>query len=812
MTLVPAFFLFSFAAQAPTDMPWQGIGFVENRGQWPEEVRFHARSGMVQATLVRDGLVLAGPLEGAAEGEGVAVKLLFGSDPVSFGGLGELPTLHHFLNRDEPVTHVPAFEAAVLVGVAPGVDVAVRPDGALFAYDLLVAPGADLQGVVLTLEGARGATLAADGSMVLDTPLGMLVQRMGDCWQVEAGSQTREMLTGRFVRLEAGDGKVRYGVDVLGRDPSRALVVDPTLMFATYLGGPASEQLRDMAVAPNGAVFLLSQWGAGMFTTPGVFQPEYLTGTSSDAWVGKLAPSGGQLEWATYLGGSASDQPAKLAMSTSGQVVVVGKTWSPNFPLTPGAYMSSLVNDKSDAFVTRLAGDGSHLLASTLFGGNGQDSPSAVALFPNGDIAVAIDSSSTNLVATSGAFDEVQDPNDILLLRFAHDLSQVHWATWLQISRINSIVIDAASCVFVGGDSAAATGPLPTTAGAFQESLPPGGATKAGYIAKFDPTGSTLLVGTYLGGGLNSDTVWGIDVDAAGAIYAVGQTSSDDFPTTPGAFSNVKSGSGDGFASKLLPDGSGLVWSTFIGGCCGGGGYLTQARVDPAGNLVAVGTTNEPNWPTTPDALQPSYIGGFPSSDVVLSKFSADGASLVYSTHLGGDSTDSMRALGLDAVGRAYVAFSTLSEDIATTPGAVQGEHSGASMDFAVMGLDLGLLPWRVKGGQSQAAPHIPNLSATGAAAPGAATKLSLRGGKPGGLAWLLLGTGELNLPLVDFGIQLYPTPDFSVPVTLGSNGEANFEFTWPAGPGDLHFQILGFDPAAPGWIYASNGLRSFQG
>lgn len=811
MTLFAAF-LVSLAAQAPAAAPWHGVGFVENNGQWDEEVRFHARSGAVQATVVRDGLVLAGPRAGAVVGEGVAVKLRFGSSPESIDGLGELPTLHHFLNRDKPVTHVPAFEKAVLRGVAAGVDVEVRADGALFAYDLLVAAGADLSGVELTVEGATGASLAADGSMVLDTPLGPLVQRMGDCWQVEAGSQTREMLSGRFVLVDGEDGIVRFGLDVPGWDRSRALVVDPTLMFATYLGGAASEQLFDMAVDPDGAIYLLSHWNDGMITTPGAFQTVWGGSVSPDAWVAKLTPGGGSLAWATYLGGSGTDTAAKLAVDPLGRTLVVGRTWSPNFPLTPGAYMSSLVNDKSDAFVTRLASDGSHLLASTLFGGDGQDTPSAVALFPDGDIAVAMETSSSDLVATPGAFDEVQDPQDVVLLRFSSDLTQVQWHTWLHVRRITTMVIDGSSCVYVGGDSAAATGPLPTTPGAFQESLPPGGATKAGYIAKFDPTGSTLLVGTYLGGGLNSDTVWGIDVDAAGAIYAVGQTSSTDFPTTPGAFSVVKNGPGDGFASKLLPDGSGLVWSTFIGGCCGGGGSLSHAKVDAAGNLYGVGMTNEPNWPTTPDAIQPTYIGGFPSSDVVLTKFSANGSSLVYSTHLGGSSTDNPSAFGLDEAGRVYVAFSTLSEDIATNPGAVQGEHSGGSMDFAIVGLDLGLQPWRVKGGQSQAAPHIANLAATGAAAPGSPTHLALRGGKPGGLAWLVLGTGDLNLPLPDFGFQLYPRPDFSVPVTLGSNGEADFEFNWPAGPGDLHFQILGFDPAAPGWIYASNGLRSFQG
>jgi len=199
------------------------------------------------------------------------------------------------------------------------------------------------------------------------------------------------------------------------------------------------------------------------------------------------------------------------------------------------------------------------------------------------------------------------------------------------------------------------------------------------FVIKLNPTGTTLVYATYLGG-TNSDGGASIVVDAAGNSYVLGATSSTNFPTTPGVFQRTMRGEGDLFLAKLNAQGSGLIFSTYLGGS--GTETVGGLALDTMGNVYLSAGTHSPDFSITPGAAQPVFGGGY--TDAVVAKLNSTGTSLVYSTFLGGSdesSNDRAQAVAIDGAGNAYVTGWTDALDFPTTPGAVQpaGGYNGAA-------------------------------------------------------------------------------------------------------------------------------------
>jgi hypothetical protein len=194
------------------------------------------------------------------------------------------------------------------------------------------------------------------------------------------------------------------------------------------------------------------------------------------------------------------------------------------------------------------------------------------------------------------------------------------------------------------------------------------------FVTKLSPDGSSLVYSTYLGG--NQDEAYffgeagGITIDAAGYAYVTGQTQSFDFPTF-NALQPEKATGVDAYVTKLTPDGSGFVYSTFLGGSFGDYGFGIAA--DPAGNAYVTGLTGSPDFPTTPDAVQPTKQG---DTSAFVSKFTPDGSAFVYSTFLGGTHSESGYGIVADAAGNAYVTGWTESADFPTL-NAFQPKYGG---------------------------------------------------------------------------------------------------------------------------------------
>jgi hypothetical protein len=239
-----------------------------------------------------------------------------------------------------------------------------------------------------------------------------------------------------------------------------------------------------------------------------------------------------------------------------------------------------------------------------------------------------------------------------------------------------SIAVDSAGNAYVTGATASTDFPTmnplqPANDGALYN-------TQDVFVAKINPAGSALMYSTYLGGD-EDDTGFGITVDSGGNAYITGYTFSFDFPTTPGAFQTVCNGpcyqEADAFVTKINPEGSALVYSTYLGGVGHDIGY--HIAVDSVGDAYVVGFTLSTDFPTR-NPLQPANGGGY---DVFVSKINPAGSALVYSTYLGGSGDDGGYGIAVDSADNAYLTGSTLSTDF-PTKNPLQAAYGGISDAF----------------------------------------------------------------------------------------------------------------------------------
>ena len=236
----------------------------------------------------------------------------------------------------------------------------------------------------------------------------------------------------------------------------------------------------------------------------------------------------------------------------------------------------------------------------------------------------------------------------------------------------NAIAVDGSASAYLTGVATSTN--FPTTPGGYQRAT---GGSQDAFIAKLSPDGGSLLYSTFLGGS-GDESASGIAVDGAGAAFVTGVTSSTNFPITGGAYQTRAGGFTDAFVTKLSPDGSRLVFSTYLGGS--GNDSAQGIAIDPFDSPYVIGTTSSTNFPTTPGAFQ-TVLATF-QSDAFVTKLTADGTRLLYSTFLGGGGDDTAGGIAVDAFGAAYVTGATTSTNFPTTGGAYQTTPRGGQDAF----------------------------------------------------------------------------------------------------------------------------------
>lgn len=379
----------------------------------------------------------------------------------------------------------------------------------------------------------------------------------------------------------------------------------------------------------------------------------------------------------TFLGGSLGDFGQDLVLDTSGDFILVGRTQSSDFPTTPGV-QDTLHGGGRDAYVAKLSGDGHELLWSTYLGGSDDDDGNTLRLDSEGNPIIIGLTLSSDFPTTPAAYDTSYNggQGDVFVAKLSESGEALLWSTYFGGGDFDNAYghfeLDPDGNIILTGYTYSTD--FPTTPAAYDTTY--NGGTTDAFVAKFSSSGEELLVSTYLGGALR-DSGFDLRLDSLGNIILRGDTSSPDFPATPGAYDETYNGGFyDVFVAQLSSNLDDLLWCTFLGGdesdqAGFGGGF----ELDSAGNPTFTGDTESSNFPTTPAAYDTSYSGGVQDAFVV--KLSSTGDDLLWSTFLGGASDDRGRCLRLDPSGNPILTGSTTSADFPTTPAAFDTSYNG---------------------------------------------------------------------------------------------------------------------------------------
>lgn len=374
------------------------------------------------------------------------------------------------------------------------------------------------------------------------------------------------------------------------------------------------------------------------------------------------------ISFSSFLGGNGADNSNDITIDAVGNIYITGETNSSNFP-TANAFQSDFKGGLFDCFVTKLTPDASSIVYSTYLGGSDNDEGHGIAVNLLGEAYIVGMTRSSSFPTMNPIQAEYRGEFEAFVAKLRSDGAGLVFSTFLGGSSAdvaNRVAVDVAGNAFVVGQTRSPEFP---TVGALQPKF--AGGVYDVFITKLSGNGERLLYSTFLGG---SDEEYGLDiaVDLAGSAYVTGGTESPDFPVA-NPFQRKLANLSDAFAAKLSPDGASLVFSTFLGGRDNEYGF--GIGVDLWQNVYVAGRTASADFPLA-NAIQ-STAKGF---DAFVTKLRSDGATLAYSTFLGGGNVDEARDIAVDFLGNAYVVGQTRSVDFPVA-NAVQSQFGGGITD-----------------------------------------------------------------------------------------------------------------------------------
>ncbi len=359
------------------------LSFEANQGQADASVKFVSRGVGYQLYLTGNEATLAlkrsDAADDASEAEQRAVlrlRLVAAKRNPQVVGLNRLPgKTNYFIGskQNDWHTNIPSFARVEYKDVYPGVNIAYYGNQRQLEYDFIVAPGAKTEQIKLAFDGADEIRIDEQGELVLSTAGGEVRQHKPVVYQETDGA--RKEIASRYVLT--GENEVGF---VLGDyDRSKSLVIDPVLVYSTYLGGTGTDQALAIAIDATGHAYVSGITFSNNFPTANALQGTAGgTTATSDVFVAKLNPAGTALVYSTYLGGNSNDRGHSIAADSAGNAYVTGLTTSANFP-TANALQPTL-RGGSDAFIAKLNPAGASLVYSTYLGGLSMDHANGVAV------------------------------------------------------------------------------------------------------------------------------------------------------------------------------------------------------------------------------------------------------------------------------------------------------------------------------------------------------------------------------------------------------------------------------------------------
>jgi hypothetical protein len=538
-------------------------------------------------------------------------------------------------------TQIPAFAGISYQELYPGIDLHYTVYDGSLKSTFNIAPGADPAHVRWQYKGASAIAIdETSGDLFVSLPdQTRLVEQAPVAWQEIDGRRVSvpvafELAAGRSIGFVLGS-----------YDLSLPLVIDPTIVYETTLNLGYFDSGLDIATDGSGNAYVLGQ----------------VYDTNNDVLIAKVSPQG-TLLFATYLRGSKVDISSGIALDASGDIYVAGGTDSADFS-TLNAMQSEKNGVTRDAFITKLASNDGSLLFSTYFGGSRSDEIHDITLNDAGEIYLVGYTESTDFPTQNPIQAELNLNQcfceDVFVTKLSPDAMTVLYSTYLGGSFEDygeSLALDANDNIYITGRTQSDDYPTlsaiqPNRAGQYQD--------EDIFVSKISASGS-LVYSIYLGGS-DLDAVRRIAVDSAGDAYLAGSTRSDDFPTTPGAFQETYIGGAldcgiagfggpvncyDIFVTKILPDGSSLAYSTYLGS--GLDDYATGVVVDDSGQAYLVGYTSSSDFPGVNG-------DGSPNTLIAMAKMNASGSALMYSVIIDSAVANGSNGITLDNASDVYI-------------------------------------------------------------------------------------------------------------------------------------------------------------
>ena len=738
------------------------MSFEANQGQSADPVKFLARASGYELFLTDEEAVLSfadgsppSALRHAEHSSGNApasrpeerqtlrsirilrLKFKGGNTHAAIEGRGELAGKTNYIIGNDPKqwrTNIANYAGVEYRSLYPGVDLVFHGNQRDLEYDFIVAPGANPQAIALEVQGAKRMHIGPSGDLAISVGQSQLELKKPVVYQEVAGKR-REIASNFAIRGAHG-----IGFALGPYDRSLPLIIDPTLVYSTYLGGgnvtgAANDTGKVIAVDASGDVYVAGSTASYDFpVTTGAYETAFPDPGQFAGFVTKLNPSGSALIYSTYFAGANTGVLTiyGIAVDGAGDVYLTGQT-NYSFPTTAGAFIpTETAIFASYGFVTELNPAGSGLVYSTFLSGTettGSVSTYAlgIALDGTGAAYVVGVTTSKTYPTTAGAFQPQGCASTCpggagFVTKLSPGGAALSYSTYLGTggNRPQAVAVDSSGDAFVVGSTDAQT--FPVTAGAFQTTSSDPVAVP--FATELNPTGTALLYSTFISG-TNSgspDQALAVAVDAAGNAYVTGQTGDSDFPTTPGAYQRSLLDYSDAFVTKLNPSGSALVYSTYLPGLTTGYGIA----VNSTGEAYVAGDNDgeERTFPTTPGAFQASppttTTNGF------LTVFNSAGSGLVYSTYIGvtsGNEITDAYAIALDGSGSAYLT-GMAQPNFPTTAGAYKTTLAANAnypdptnafvMKFSFAGAALSITPTTLAAGTAGVAYGPITFAATG--------------------------------------------------------------------------------------------------
>lgn len=594
------------------------LEFVENKGQWDSRVILKAQLGNGSLFLDKNGfkVVLHNPQELARYSEshsyraaedsgggkaqparridnGRPKKLRSHAYAVNFLQMNEATEIipdkpldtynNYFIGNDSAkwARNCRIFQGVTYKNIYPGIDLRYYTANGNLKYDIIIHPGADPRNIAFQYEGVDGLTVK-NNRLTIKTSVGEVNEL--EPYSYQSGDQGREEVSCRY--RVSKDRVVRF--DVKNYNSKRVLVIDPTLVFSTFSGSRATNWGFTATPGPDGTFFAGGiVFGDGFPVSPGAFDNNF-RGGKYDVGIIRYSSNGRNRLYATYIGGSAEECPHSMISDAQGNLVVMGRTYSTDFPFQnffgkPGG---------CEMFVVKLNAAGNGLIGSARIGGSKYDCVNVKDQL-NG---------------------EAPEEAMSLIKNYGDD------------SR-SEVILDGANNIYVAA-STRSDEDFPITAGVFQPKY--GGGDQDGVLVKLSPDCSNLIFASYLGGS-REDACFVLKINPLnGDIYVAGATaSSADFPGNKSGVVQPAFAGGicDGFISIISNDGSTLRKTTFLG--TSGFDAIYGIEFDKKGFPYVMGSTTG-NWATTPNV---GFIN--PGAKQFVGKLMPDLSKYVYSTTFG---------------------------------------------------------------------------------------------------------------------------------------------------------------------------------